>query len=95
MSWGNVDAPRVSVVGDGFTEEQRKALTEALSSAVILAHPQSSHSWALRINAAGNLEFMATQGDTRYDVVATLTRAGVWTTADVQTPSVGLAEPGR
>ena len=95
MSWASAQAPRAPQIGGGFTEEQRASLRDAMRSAVIIGHPQSPHSWALRVNVTGDLEFLATQGDARYDVVATLTRVGVWTTADVQTPSVGLAEPGR
>lgn len=95
MSWASIGARRAPDFGAAFGEEQRAALVQALTSATILGHPQSSHSWALRVNAAGNLEFLATQGDARYDVVAVLTRAGAWDTAGAQTPGVGLAEPGR
>lgn len=95
MSWGAPNAPKGPGLGDEFTEGQRTELLRAMTGPVFLTHPTAKTVWAIRVNAAGDLELLASQTDRAYDVVATLTRAGAWSTAGAQNPAVGAATPGR
>ena len=89
MSWAGNDAPRSPFLGEAWTEAQRRDLTSAFTGPVFLAHPQSPHRWAIRVNQDGNLEFLATQGDRQYDVIVTLARTGSGFTVGP------LVNPGR
>lgn len=95
MSWASPNVSKAPQFGAEFTEAQRAELTRAATQAVFLRHPRSSTTWALRVNEDGALEFLATQTDRAFDVVGTLTAAGVWSTAGAQNPAVGAATPGR
>jgi len=94
-TWAGAGVPRTPRLGDGFTEDQRTDLAGAMSGAVYLSHPLSPVGWAIRVNRSGTLEFLATQSDRKYDVIATLTVAGAWGVGNTVTALVGLAEPGR
>lgn len=95
MSWASPNARKGPALGEGWNEAQREDLQRALTDATFLRHPRATTVWALRVNVSGSLEFLASQADRGFDVVATLTAAGAWTTAGAQVPAAGLADPGR